>query len=146
MAVLSYEPWRAMEQLRKEMDRVLHPATASEDESHVVGYEWAPAVDIKEEADRFVIQADVPGVEPKDIDVSMDKDVLSIRGERITEACEEKGNYKRVERSHGVFHRRFSLPDSVDPNKITASGKNGVLEVVIPKAEAKQPRKIEVSA
>src|SRR5690606_37752644 len=80
------------------------------DQSNIVTSEWMPRVDIKEEDDRFVILADIPGVDPKDIEVSMDKGVLSIRGERRTESREETERYTRLERSRGVFYRRFALP------------------------------------
>jgi HSP20 family protein len=83
------------------------------DQSNVVTSQWAPRVDIKEENDRFLIQADIPGVDPKDIEVSMDKGILSIKGERNTEAREESERFTRVERARGVFYRRFALPDSM---------------------------------
>lgn len=114
------------------------------DQSDVVTSEWAPRVDIREEAKRFVIEADIPGVDPKDIDVNMDKGVLSIRGERKTEYKQDDNRYTRVERAHGVFHRRFALPDSADPDGVRASGRNGVLEIVIPKRPETTPRKISI--
>ncbi|HEY9112475.1 MAG TPA: Hsp20/alpha crystallin family protein [Rhodanobacteraceae bacterium] len=114
------------------------------DQSNVVTSEWAPRVDICEEDTRFVIEADIPGVDPKDIEINMDKGVLSIRGERKSERKVEEGNYTRVERSHGVFHRRFALPDSANPDGISATGRNGVLEISIPKRPETAPRKIEI--
>ncbi|HEY3519508.1 MAG TPA: Hsp20/alpha crystallin family protein [Rhodanobacteraceae bacterium] len=114
------------------------------DQSSVVTSEWAPRVDIREEAKQFVIEADIPGVDPKDIEVHMDKGILSIRGERKSEQTVEEGNYTRVERSRGVFHRRFALPDSADPEGIAAKGKHGVLEITIPKKPETTPRKIEI--
>jgi HSP20 family protein len=101
-------------------------------------------VDICEEDKRFVIEADIPGVDPRDIEINMDKGVLSIRGERKSERKVEEGNYTRVERSRGVFHRRFALPDSADPQGISAKGKHGVLEISIPKRPETTPRKIEI--
>jgi HSP20 family protein len=106
--------------------------------------QWAPAVDIKEEPDRFVIYADIPGVDPDKIEVTMERGMLSIKGERSTEKKEEKEGYTRVERARGTFYRRFSLPDTADPEGIQAKGNNGVLEVVIPKKPAQQARRIEV--
>jgi HSP20 family protein len=116
----------------------------SDDTSRIEGSDWTPAVDIKEEADRYLLHADIPGVKADDIEVSMDKGVLTIKGERKHESTESKEGYKRVERSHGVFMRRFSLPDGVDGENISASSKDGVLEVVIPKSEPEKPRRIEV--
>ena len=117
----------------------------SGDQSNVVTSEWAPRVDIREEDKRFVIEADIPGVDPKDIEINMDKGVLSIRGERKSEKKVEEGNYTRVERSRGVFHRRFALPDSADPQGISAKGKHGVLEISIPKRPETTPRKIDIA-
>ncbi|MFB9069208.1 Hsp20/alpha crystallin family protein [Pseudofulvimonas gallinarii] len=114
------------------------------DQSNVVTSQWAPRVDIKEENDRFLIQADIPGVDPKDIEVSMDKGILSIKGERNTEAREESERFTRVERARGVFYRRFALPDSADAEGIRASGRHGVLEITIPKRPEASPRRITV--
>jgi HSP20 family protein len=146
MNIMRYDPWRSMEDLRQEMDRVFHPLMNREDDtSRVVGSEWMPAVDIKDEEKRYVIRADIPGVKPEDIEVSMENGVLTIRGERKFEETEEKENFKRIERSHGVFYRRFSLPDNTDADAIQATGKDGVLEVIIPKTAEKQTKRIEVT-
>jgi HSP20 family protein len=110
----------------------------------VVTSQWAPRVDIKEEPQRFVIQADIPGVDPKDIEIHMDKGILSIKGERKIESSASSDEYSRVERAHGMFYRRFALPDSANPEGITASGKHGVLEISIPKKPETTPRRIEV--
>jgi HSP20 family protein len=91
-----------------------------------------------------VILADIPGVDPKDIEVSMDKGILSIKGERNAENKEQARKYTRVERSWGSFYRRFALPDSADADGISASGKHGVLEISIPKKAETTPRKIEI--
>ena len=115
------------------------------DASSVVTSQWMPRVDIKEEGDRFLIQADLPGVDPNQIEVKMDKGILSIKGERKTESVTEGDRYSRVERAHGVFYRRFALPDSANPEGITASGRHGVLEISIPKRPETTPRRIQVS-
>ncbi len=106
--------------------------------------QWAPAVDVQEEEERFVVTADVPGVNPTEIEVTIDGGVLTIKGERLQESTEEKKNFRRVERSQGSFLRRFSFPETVDAEGITAKGKNGVLEIVIPKKDSAVPRKIDV--
>ena len=123
-------------------DRALHDADG--DQSNVVTSQWAPRVDIKEDDDRFVIYADVPGVDPSLIEVHMDKGILTIKGERNTVNTEETSRFSRVERAQGVFYRRFSLPDSANPEGITATGRNGVLEIVIPKRPETTPRRIKV--
>jgi HSP20 family protein len=114
------------------------------DASSVVTSQWVPRVDIREEDNRFVIFADLPGVDPKDIEVNMDKGILSIRGERSMESRTEDERFSRIERAHGVFHRRFALPESADPEGIAASGRHGVLEITIPKRPETTPRRIQV--
>ncbi|MBN8888237.1 MAG: Hsp20/alpha crystallin family protein [Rudaea sp.] len=106
---------------------------------------WTPRVDVREEDARYVIFADIPGVDSKDIEISMDKGVLTIKGERKSESASENGKLTRVERRYGAFERSFVLPDSADADAITASGKNGVLEVAIPKKAQAAPRKIAVN-
>jgi HSP20 family protein len=105
---------------------------------------WTPRVDIREDADRFLILADLPGVDPKSIEVNMDKGVLSISGERKADEIVGDGRYSRVERKQGAFNRRFTLPDSANPEGIVATGRHGVLEVSIPKRPETTPRRIEV--
>jgi HSP20 family protein len=146
MTVIRYEPGSLFNQLQSEINRLFESrlGPGGEDSSTVVTSHWMPAVDIREEADRFVLYADVPGVDPKDIEVTMENGVLTIRGERKLEPEEEREGYKRMERARGTFYRRFSLPDSADPERVAARGKNGVLEVTIPKHERVQPRKISV--
>ncbi|MES9832930.1 MAG: Hsp20/alpha crystallin family protein [Candidatus Thiodiazotropha sp. LLP2] len=145
MNITRYDPWRSLDDWRQDMDRMFHPLhQQDEDTSHVVGGDWAPAVDIKEETDRYLIRADIPGVKPEDIEITMDNGVLSIRGERKFEETEVKDDFRRVERSHGIFYRRFSLPDNTDAEAIEASGNDGVIEITIPKTEEKHPKRIEV--
>ena len=149
MNVVRYEPWGLLRRFQDDVNQLFGEsrlgAVGEGDQSNVVTSNWTPAVDIKEESDRYVLEADIPGVNPKDIEVTMDNGVLTIKGERKHEAQQESNGYKRVERSYGSFYRRFSLPDSADPEGITAKGKDGVLEVTIPKHEKVQPRKITVS-
>ena len=143
-----YEPWSAMRQLQNEVSRMFDNVVAgAEDGSNVVTSRWTPAVDIREDAERFAIDADVPGVEPGDIELTMENGVLTIKGERKLGTEDEGGNgYRRVERVHGGFYRRFTLPDTADAEAISANGRHGVLEVVIPKRAAVQPKRIAVSA
>ena len=144
MNMMRYEPWSLLDQIRREMDRAMDTSTA--EGSSVATSDWAPAVDIKEDAESFLIVADIPGVDPKDIEVHMDNGVLTIKGEKESEKKDEREGYKRVERSFGSFYRRFSLPDTADPNGISARSNNGVLEVRIAKQERVQPRKISVGS
>jgi HSP20 family protein len=118
----------------------------STDESSVATSQWVPRVDIKEETERFVLYADLPGVDPQEIEVQMEKGMLTIKGERRSEEKLETESFSRIERRHGSFHRRFALPDSADPDGITASGHNGVLQIVIPKRPETTPRRIQVGS
>lgn len=145
MALVRYEPWNMLTRLQNEMNRLFDDRLPrGEDNGSVVTSDWIPKVDIKEEDKRFVILADIPGVDPKDIEVTMENGLLAIKGERASESTEEREGYKRIERSRGSFYRRFSMPDTADAEKISDHGKNGVLEIVIPKHKRLQPRKISV--
>ena len=147
MAVVRYDPWILLNQVQKEMNKLFDTRFGelqTGDSSSVVTSSWIPTVDIKEEEKRFVLYADLPGIDPKDIEITMEQGVLTVKGERPIPKDEDYANYKRVERAYGTFHRRFSLPDSADPVGIQATGRNGVLEISIPKHERVQPRKIAV--
>jgi HSP20 family protein len=135
-------PRHLQEEIKQVFDKFFNADDT--DASSVVTSQWVPRVDIKEEADRFVIFADLPGVDPNGIEVQMDKGILSIKGERSTGASEDGARFSRVERAHGVFYRRFALPDSANPEGVTAAGKHGVLEITIPKRPETTPRRIQV--
>lgn len=143
MAIIRYEPLRLLDQLQRELERSFGYPTNGE--GSLSTGEWSPAVDIREEGDRFVIHADLPGVNAQDMDVTMEQGVLTIKGERKSESKTEKEGYKRVERVWGSFYRRFTLPETADAEQISAKTNQGVLEVVIPKKPAVQPKKIAVT-
>lgn len=151
MAMMRYEPWSLLRQIQSELNNLnFFDTTVSEsdtDNSNVVTSHWRPAVDIREETDRYLIEADVPGIDPEDIEITMENGVLTLKGERKfeKEASGDNG-YRRVERAYGQFYRRFSLPDSADPDKIEAHGRNGVLQIVLPKQEKVQPRRISIQS
>lgn len=145
-AVRYAQPWALHQDLMNEVNRVFGRTTGANDADAGAVADWAPAVDIEEYPDRFVLHADVPGVDLASIEVTLDKRVLSLTGTR-EKAVETAGvERRRVERANGRFNRRFTLPDTVDGESVSASGKNGVLEVTIPKRPAVQPRKITVNA
>ena len=148
MSISRNGPWQNPAVLHKDFKQMIDHYFNDEDsdQSNVVTSQWAPRVDIREESDGFVILADIPGVDPKDIEINMDKGILSIRGERRNESKEEGEKYTRVERSHGVFYRRFALPDSANAEGISAKGRNGVLEISIPKKPESTPRRISIEA
>ncbi|MGB5064604.1 MAG: Hsp20/alpha crystallin family protein, partial [Candidatus Competibacter sp.] len=107
-----FEPWRHMHHLRNELDRLFEPYNAGNDQSSIATCDWIPAVDIKEEKDRYVLRADIPGVDPKDIEIIAENGILTLRGNRPGETRETRAGYSRVERPCGSFYRRFSLPDT----------------------------------
>src|SRR5215475_11456826 len=122
MTVTRYYPWAQNNRFQDEIKNVFERFFGEEesDQSNVVTSQWTPRVDIKEEDKRFVILADVPGVDPNAIEIHMDKGILSIKGERKNETKEQSGKTTRVERSWGSFYRRFALPDSADAEGISA--------------------------
>ena len=149
MNLMQYPQQRAgqsqlQDEFKQLVERFFNLGESTSDESSVVTSQWAPRVDIVEEPDRFAIFADLPGVDPQDVEVLMDKGILSIRGERRSEMDTQNGRYSRIERRYGMFHRRFALPDSADAEGITANGRNGVLEISIPKRPETTPRRIQV--
>lgn len=151
MALVRYEPLNLLDRLQRgfNLHNLLDPyarEVEGEDNSNVVTSHWRPAVDIKEEEDRFVIYADLPGVDPEDIEITMEQGVLTLKGERSEETTKEREGYKRVERVNGSFYRRFSLPDIADAERIEAKGKNGVLEITLPKQEKAKPKRITVKS
>ena len=139
MTFVRYEPWALVNRLHHSLGT--KPQAASSP-----GVSWIPRVDVYEESDRFVVLADVPGVEPKDITITAEAGVLSIRGERRSEKKTSEHGYERAERATGTFLRRFTLPEGADTESITAKHTNGVLEVTIPKQAKAQPRRISVEA
>ena len=149
MALVAYDPWSTLSKLHHDVNTAFQSRLGGldhDDNSSVATSNWTPAVDIEEQTTRFVITADIPGVTPEDIEITMENGILTIKGERSEEKNVEREGFRRVERVSGSFYRRFSLPDSANPEKISAQGKNGVLEIVIPKGEKAQARRISVKS
>lgn len=145
MNLTRFEPWSIVDLLHRDLDRIAQSRFNGDDSENPVA-NWVPAVDIIEENDRFVLHADVPGVDPKDIEVSMDAGVLTVSGERRSENVTNEAGFRRVERATGRFFRRFNLPDTADAEGIKAKSRNGILEVIIPKLPEVQARRITVEA
>jgi HSP20 family protein len=142
MTVVRYEPWSLVSRLQKDIDRLFAaPQTTAADSGA-----WLPPVDIHEEAHQFVLTVDLPGVDPKAVEITSDQGVLTIRGQREGSRREAREGYRRIERITGEFQRRFSLPESADAQNIKAKVVNGVLEVAIPKLAQVQPHRITVEA
>jgi len=140
-------PWRPFEfdRIKREMDRVWdsflegRPMRRAEE-----GREWLPSIDVSETKNDLVIKAELPGLDPKDIDISMSNGYLTIRGEKKNEKEEKDENYHLIERSYGSFTRSVRLPREVQSDKITASFKNGVLRVTLPKSEESKKKEIKI--
>jgi len=141
-----YEPYGLLNQLQREVNRLFNGDVLAPSEQEVAfAGDWVPPADVAEEAERFLIKMDVPGVNPAEIEITMENGVLSVKGSREAETKEAGEGYRRVERVRGAFLRRFALPDTAEPEKISAKTQNGVLEIVIPKGDKAKPRRISVS-
>jgi len=144
MSIVRYEPF-SWNQFQREIENMFNRSNEQAvGDSAITTSAWIPAVDIKEEINKFIIEADIPGVAPEEVDITIGNNVLTIKGERSSNNEIERDKYKRVERTHGSFYRRFSLPDTADLDNVSANGKNGVLLITIPKREVALDRKIEV--
>jgi HSP20 family protein len=142
MTVVRYEPWALVSRLQKEVDRLFGaPLTTAADSGA-----WLPPVDIHEEANQFVLNVDLPGVDPKAVEITSEQGVLTVRGRRESTRKESQEGFRRIERITGEFQRRFSLPEAADAQNIKAKAVNGVLEVTIPKLAQVQPHRISVEA
>jgi HSP20 family protein len=147
MAVVPYRDWTPFNQLKDEINRLFRGLDETETSGATAS--WIPAVDIYEFEDRFELAVDLPGVNTEDVEITLDRGVLTLSGERKSErlaAKDQRDVRMRLERGQGQFHRRFILPDSVDTESIAAKGRNGVLEITIQKQAKAQPRRIKVAA
>jgi HSP20 family protein len=145
MRVLSrWEPSRGATTLQEQFNRLFSDAfERTSEESNLTS--WAPAVDIYETEHELVVKADVPDVDPKDLDIRVENNILTIRGERKFEKKVDENNYLRVERAYGSFTRSFSLANTVNADAIKADYQNGVLTLSIPKREEAKPKQIKVN-
>ena len=146
MAIVRWEPFRDLLSSQKEFDRLFRGAFSPFfRESELSTRTWAPPVDIYEDENKLVLKADLPGVEPKDVEIKVEDGMLYVNGERKFEKEVKEENYHRVERSYGAFSRSFSLPTSIDSEKIAAEYKDGQLILTMPKREEAKPKTIKVS-
>jgi HSP20 family protein len=147
MAIVRWEPFRDLLSLQERMNRMFNEQYrgASPDDDWALGGSWAPAVDIYEQGHDIVLKAELPGVDPKDVDIRLENNVLTLRGQRKFENEVKKESYHRVERSYGSFSRSFTLPSVVDQGNIKADFKDGILKLVLPKREEAKPKQIEIN-
>ena len=146
MSLVTQDPWSSARQLQDDINR-LFSGWRSNDSSGATA-DWVPTVDVNEFDNRFQLFVDLPGVDPNEVEITLDNGVLTISGERFRQAekADETVIRRRTERGSGRFHRRFVLPDTVDADKVKASNRHGVLEILIPKQERAQPRRISVAS
>jgi HSP20 family protein len=146
MAIVRFEPFRDLQGLQERMNRMFDESyRRGGEEDYALGGTWAPAVDIYEQDGTLVLKAELPGVDPKEVQLNVENNVLTIRGERKLENEVKKENYHRVERAYGSFTRSFHLPNTVDTNNIKAEFKDGVLKVSLPKREEAKQKQISIN-
>ena len=147
MSIVRYDPFRDLRTLQEEVNRLFtgNMARAFDDEGIARG-SWNPNVDIYENKDHIVLEAELPGMKREDFDLSVENNIITLRGERHFEKKDETDNYHRVERAYGTFTRSFTLPNTVSGEGATADYRNGVLRVVLPKREETKARRIEIKA
>jgi HSP20 family protein len=149
MAIVRWEPFRDLVSIQDRMNRLFddafraNPRAQSEDE-WALGGSWAPVVDIFEKDGSIVLKAELPGVDPKSVDIRVENNTLSLRGERKLDNEVKRESYHRVERSYGAFARSFTLPNVIDTERIKADFKDGVLQLTLPKREEAKPKQIQI--
>jgi HSP20 family protein len=146
MSITRYDPFRDLKSLQDEVNRLFSTSfTRSFGDEGIARGAWTPNVDIFENKDEIVLEAELPGMNREDFELSIENNVLTLRGERRFEKKDEADNYHRVERAYGAFSRSFTLPQTVSSENVSAEYRNGVLRVVLRKREEVKARRIEVA-
>jgi len=145
MAIVRSDPFRDLFALQDQLFRTFGSAYRNRgEEEQAMTASWAPLVDVFEDADAITLKVEVPEVDAKDVDIQIEANQLTVRGERKLENSENRDNYHRIERTYGAFSRSFTLPSTVDTEHISAESKDGVLRIVLPKRAETKPRQIRV--
>ena len=148
MAIVRWEPFRDLLAIQDRMNRIFDESfrgiNRPTDDDWALGGTWAPLVDIYEREGNIELKAELPGIDPKDVDVRVENNVLTLRGERKVDREVKRESYHRVERAYGSFSRSFTLPTVVDTEKIKAEYRDGVLHLTLPKKEEAKPRQISI--
>jgi len=146
MAIVRWEPFRDLMATQRDFDRLFREAfSPAAGEGEVSTRTWAPPVDIYENGDSLVLKAEVPGINPDDVEIRVEDNTLYLKGERKFEKEVKEQNYHRIERSYGTFTRTFSLPNSIDADKVVANYRDGVLTLTMPKKEEAKPKTIKIN-
>lgn len=143
MTLMRWDPYTSLFGVKRNLDRMF--GEYEDDDSSVSSF-WRPAVDIFETKDNLVLRAELPGMTKDEIKISVENNVLTLKGERHLDSEVKRENYHRIERTYGTFHRSFTLPSQVDRNRIQARFENGVLEVTMPRSEEAKTKEIEIAA
>lgn len=143
MDLIKWRPFRELNLMRRDLDRLIDRFFDFDKELFDRDL-WAPEIDISESDEEYVVKADIPGIDQKDLSVTLSGGNLTIKGERREEKEEKKKHFHRIERRYGSFQRTIQIPGEVDENKITANYRDGVLEIHLPKTEKTKPREIKV--
>lgn len=145
MAVIRWDPFRDLMTLREKMNRLFEDTfTTRGEEKELISGKWTPSVDIYESENALVLSAELPGIEEDDIEIKIENNTLTLKGERKFEKETKEENYHRVERAYGSFSRSFTLPHYIDHDKIKAEHENGVLKITMPKKPELKPRKVKI--
>jgi len=145
MSIVRYDPFRDLRSLQREVNRLFTGNFGGGfDEEGIARGSWSPNVDIYENKEQIVLEAELPGMKREDFDLTVENNTITLRGERRFEKTDEMDNYHRVERAYGSFTRSFTLPNTVSAEGATAEFQNGVLRVVLPKREETKARRIEI--
>jgi len=145
MAIIRWDPFRDLVTLREKMNRLFEDAfLARGEEKDMIASTWTPSVDIYEKENELVLTAELPGIDEKDIEIKIEDNTLTLRGERKFEKETKEENYHRIERSYGTFFRSFTIPQYIDQDRIEAEYENGVLKVNMPKKPEAKPKSVKV--
>jgi HSP20 family protein len=145
MSITRFDPFRQVSRLQDRMNTIFEDFLGRKlEEADFFAGAWAPPVDILEDANDMILRAELPGLKAEDVDIRIENNTLTLRGERKLESKEDSANYHRRERSYGAFSRSFSLPSTVQQEKVAAEFKDGILQVTLPKREETKPKQISI--
>ena len=145
MAIMRWNPWKELDDNVRTFDQFFNTFYPTRRQEEVDLNAWSPRVDIYEDKEGYTLTADLPGLSQEEVKVNVENNILSIHGERKLEKEETKEGYTRLERTYGAFHRSFTLPNTVDLEKINAKMEKGVLKIELPRKEETKPKQIEVA-
>ena len=144
MAIIRWDPFGDFMTLRDRMNRLFEDMSSSKEEKDLMTRAWAPSVDIYENENEVVLNAEIPGVDEKDVEIKVEDNTLILKGERKFEKEAKEENYHRIERSYGSFFRSFALPGYIEQDRIEAEHENGILRIRMPKKLELKPRKVKI--